>query len=107
MALGPLKADNDTILVALRNHSTSSGSNGSNSSGFYEYSYHVASLDRRNPQDSPPKVAAAVFWCALPLQRQYNHVENQSYQTVQDLCLVKWPQDDTEHTICLFVVFVL
>ena len=111
LALGPLMADNDTILVALRNHSSSNGSSGSsgggggkdgsNPSGVYDYSYYAASLDRRNPQDSPPKVSAAVFWCVHYYHTTYCRVHNHtSCQTVHELktCyvrLTRWPQDDS------------
>lgn len=69
-ALGPIAADNDTILVALRN------ATGSEVADLYNeetprpeiststYSYYSVSLDRRHPPNST-LVAPSVFWSAV------------------------------------------
>lgn len=55
MALGPLTADNDTVLVAIRPHSPELS---------FKFEYYSVSLDRRHPQDSV-RVAASTFYLAV------------------------------------------
>ena len=70
MALGPLAADNDTILVALRNATTMevAGLHSKDSPrseiAASTYSYYNVSLDRRHPSNST-LVAPSVFWSAV------------------------------------------
>ena len=65
MALGPIAADNDTILVALQKYSPS-GSHGFDTSNTTTggYIYLSVSLDRRHPQNST-LVSPSAFWGAV------------------------------------------
>jgi hypothetical protein len=65
MALGPLAADNDTILVALQKYSPSASHESDSSNAIAEgYIYFSVSLDRRYPQNST-LVSPGAFWGAV------------------------------------------
>ena len=59
MALGPLAADNDTIVVAIRPHTPSA-----NESARWSFDYFSVSLDRRHPGNSTP-IPPSTFYLAV------------------------------------------